>query len=168
MAASSCQYTTDRLTVASASTSEDAITNILPLDSITQLSSQIEMLNKNFVNMGLVAAVNPSGTSQGAKQSEEENHVLANPESSTSRPPKKRKMKRSTSGKGVDAELESKKNAAPGTMEELDIPTIELPRPDLVSTYGKRNFVPTKEKVKDKEVPDRAHRSDAVAYPRAA
>ncbi|GAB2276660.1 hypothetical protein Dimus_011377, partial [Dionaea muscipula] len=64
-----------------------------------------------------------------------ENHVLANSESSTSRPPKKRKMKRSTSGKGVDAEPESKKNS-----------DTEMPRPDLVSTSGKRNLVPMKEK----------------------
>ncbi|GAB2301468.1 hypothetical protein Dimus_035490 [Dionaea muscipula] len=72
MAASSCQYTTDRPTVASASTSDNTITNILQLDSITQLSSQIEMLNKNFANIGLVAAANPSGTSQGAKPSKEQ------------------------------------------------------------------------------------------------
>ncbi|GAB2266421.1 hypothetical protein Dimus_001429, partial [Dionaea muscipula] len=82
-----------------------------------------------------------------------ENHVLANSESSTSRPPKKRKIKRSTSGKGVDVEPESKKNSAPRTTKELDIPDTELPRPDLVSTSGKRNFIPTKEKVRDKEVP---------------
>ncbi|GAB2276058.1 hypothetical protein Dimus_010800 [Dionaea muscipula] len=55
-------------------------------------------------------------------------------------------MRRSTSGKGVDAEPEIKKNSAPGTTKELDIPDTELPQPDLVSTSGKRNFVPTKEK----------------------
>ncbi|GAB2284022.1 hypothetical protein Dimus_018505 [Dionaea muscipula] len=84
-----------------------------------------------------------------------ENHVLANSERSTSRPQKKRKMKRSTSEKGVVAELESKKNSAPGTTKELNIPDTEMPRPDLVSTSGKRNLVPMKEKVRDKEVPDR-------------
>ncbi|GAB2294915.1 hypothetical protein Dimus_029106, partial [Dionaea muscipula] len=213
MAASGYQYTTDRPTVASASTSEDKITNILQLDSITQLSSQIEMLNKNFANIGLVAAANPSGTSQGAKPSEEqgsteeqmqylespdheeeaigqlanqnsnrppgalpsnletnprdvkaitlrsgasypeprENHVLANSESSTSRSPKMRKMKRSTSGKGIEAEPESKKSSALGATKELDIPDTELPRPKLVLTSGKRNIVSTK--VKDKDVP---------------
>ncbi|GAB2273140.1 hypothetical protein Dimus_007945, partial [Dionaea muscipula] len=72
MAASSCQYTTERPTVASASTSEDTITNILQLDSITQLSSQIEMLNKNIANISLVADANPSGTSHEAKSSEEQ------------------------------------------------------------------------------------------------
>ncbi|GAB2278716.1 hypothetical protein Dimus_013391, partial [Dionaea muscipula] len=72
MAASSCQYTTNQPTVASVSTSEDIITNILQLDSITQLSSQIEMLNKNFANMGLVVVVNPFRTSQAAKPSEEQ------------------------------------------------------------------------------------------------
>ncbi|GAB2284236.1 hypothetical protein Dimus_018702, partial [Dionaea muscipula] len=72
MAASSCQYTTDRPTVALVSTFDDTFTNILQLDSITQLSSQIEMLNKNFANIGLVAAANPSGTIQGVKSSEEQ------------------------------------------------------------------------------------------------
>ncbi|GAB2286302.1 hypothetical protein Dimus_020719 [Dionaea muscipula] len=75
MAASSCQYTIERPIVASASTSEDTITNILQLDSITQLSSQIEMLNKNFANISLVAAANPSGTSQGAKSSKEQGTI---------------------------------------------------------------------------------------------
>ncbi|GAB2272801.1 hypothetical protein Dimus_007621, partial [Dionaea muscipula] len=78
-----------------------------------------------------------------------ESHVLANSESSTSRPSKKRKIKRSKSKKGVDAEPESKKNSAPGTTKELNIPNTELPRPDLVSTSGNRNFVPTKKKEED-------------------
>ncbi|GAB2275598.1 hypothetical protein Dimus_010358, partial [Dionaea muscipula] len=164
------------------------ITNILQLDSITQLSSPIEKLNKNFANIGLVVAANPSGTSQGAKPSEEqgsteelmqflespdheeeavnyvnpqwgdnnnqrsgvsypepkENHVLTNSESSTSRSPKKRKMKRSTSGKGIEAEPENKKSSAPGATKELDIPDTELPQPELVSTSRKRNIVSTK------------------------
>ncbi|GAB2299681.1 hypothetical protein Dimus_033738, partial [Dionaea muscipula] len=189
MVASSCQYTTDRATIASASTSDDTITNILQLDSITQLSSQIKMLNKNFANIGLVAAANPSRTSQGAKPSEEqgsteehmqylespdheeeavnyvnpqwgdnnnqrsgasypeprENHELANSGSSTLRSLKKRKMKRSTSGKGIEAEPESKKSSAPGATKELDISDIELPRSKLVSTSEKRNIVPTKD-----------------------
>ncbi|GAB2280830.1 hypothetical protein Dimus_015453 [Dionaea muscipula] len=55
-------------------------------------------------------------------------------------------MKRSTSGKGVDAEPESKKNSAPRTTKELDLPDTEMPRSDLVSNSGKRNLVPTKEK----------------------
>ncbi|GAB2302448.1 hypothetical protein Dimus_036458 [Dionaea muscipula] len=55
-------------------------------------------------------------------------------------------MKRFSSGKGVDAEPESKKNSAPGTTKEIDIPHTEVPRPDLVLTSGKRNLVPTKEK----------------------
>ncbi|GAB2297987.1 hypothetical protein Dimus_032068, partial [Dionaea muscipula] len=267
MVASGCQYTTDRPTVASTSPSEETITNILQLDSITQLSSQIEMLNKNFANMGLVAAVNPSGTCQGANPSEEqclikeqmqyiespnheeeavnyvnpqwgdnnnqrwkqsnqpnrnyqgsswktnnqpigqlanqnsnrppgalpnntemnprdvkaitlrsgvsypeprENHVLANSESSTSWPPKKRKMKRSTSGKGVDAEPESKKNSAPRTTKEHDIPDTEIPRPDLVSSSRKRNLVPTKEKVRDKEFPSQHINLTQLPYPQAA
>ncbi|GAB2299845.1 hypothetical protein Dimus_033899, partial [Dionaea muscipula] len=192
MAARSCQYTTDRPTVASTSTSEDTITNILQLDSITQLSSQIEMLDKKFANIGLVAAANPSGTSHGAKPSEEhclteeqmqyieppdheeeavnyvnpqwgdnnnprsgasypepkENHELPN---STSRSPKKKKMKRSTSGKGIEVEPKNKKSSAPGATKELDIPDTEQPRPELVSTSGRRNIVPTK--VKDKDIP---------------
>ncbi|GAB2270593.1 hypothetical protein Dimus_005476, partial [Dionaea muscipula] len=62
-------------------------------------------------------------------------------------------MKRSASGKGVDTEPESKKNSTPGTTKEVNIPNTELPRPELVSTSGKRNIVPTKVKAKDKEVP---------------
>ncbi|GAB2288046.1 hypothetical protein Dimus_022391, partial [Dionaea muscipula] len=58
-----------------------------------------------------------------------ENHVLANSESSTSRSPKKRKMKRSTSGKGIEAEPESKKSSTPRTTKEVDIPDIELSWP---------------------------------------
>ncbi|GAB2270857.1 hypothetical protein Dimus_005721, partial [Dionaea muscipula] len=60
-------------------------------------------------------------------------------------------MKRSTSGKGIEAEPESKKSSAPGATKELDIPNTELPRPELVPTSGRRNIVPTK--VKDKDVP---------------
>ncbi|GAB2284235.1 hypothetical protein Dimus_018701 [Dionaea muscipula] len=67
------------------------------------------------------------------------------------RSPKKRKMKRSTSGKGVEAEPESKKSSAPRATKELDIPNTELPRSELVLTSGKRNIVPTK--VKDKDIP---------------
>ncbi|GAB2286578.1 hypothetical protein Dimus_020975 [Dionaea muscipula] len=153
------------------------------------------MLNKNFANIGLVATANPSGTSHGAKPSEEhcsteeqmqyidppdheeeavnyvnpqwgdnnnprsgafypepkENRELPNSGSSTSRSPKKKKMKRSTSGKGIEAEPENKKSSAPGATKELDIPDTELPRPELVSTPGRRNIVPTK--VKDKNTP---------------
>ncbi|GAB2295186.1 hypothetical protein Dimus_029361 [Dionaea muscipula] len=75
-----------------------------------------------------------------------ENHGLENSESSMSRSPKKRKMKSSTSGKGIEAEPESKKSSTPGTTKELDILDTELPRPELVSTSGKRNIVPTTEK----------------------
>ncbi|GAB2280674.1 hypothetical protein Dimus_015301 [Dionaea muscipula] len=71
MVASSCQYTTDRPTLASAATIEDNITNILQLDSITHLSSQIKTFNKNFANLNLVAVVNSFGISHGNKQSEE-------------------------------------------------------------------------------------------------
>ncbi|GAB2297884.1 hypothetical protein Dimus_031969, partial [Dionaea muscipula] len=53
-------------------------------------------------------------------------------------------MKRSTSGKCIEAEPESKKSFAPGATKELDIPDTELPRSELVSTSGKRNIVPTK------------------------
>ncbi|GAB2270757.1 hypothetical protein Dimus_005626, partial [Dionaea muscipula] len=63
-------------------------------------------------------------------------------------------MKRSTSRKGVDVEPASKKNSAPGTTKEIDTPNTEEARPDLASTSGKSNLVPTKEKVKDKEVPN--------------
>ncbi|GAB2285887.1 hypothetical protein Dimus_020321 [Dionaea muscipula] len=80
-----------------------------------------------------------------------ENHELPNPGSSTSRSPKKKKMKRSTSGKGIEPEPESKKSSAPRATKELDIPDTELPRPELVSTSGKRNVVVTK--AKDKDVP---------------
>ncbi|GAB2288476.1 hypothetical protein Dimus_022808, partial [Dionaea muscipula] len=60
-------------------------------------------------------------------------------------------MKRSTSGKGIEAEPESKKSSAPGATKELDIPDTELPRTELVSTSRKRNIIPTK--VKDKDIP---------------
>ncbi|GAB2281124.1 hypothetical protein Dimus_015730 [Dionaea muscipula] len=210
MAASSCQYTLDRPTVASASTFEDTITNILQLNSITQLSSQIEMLNKNFANIGLVAAANPSGTSHGAKSSEEqcsieeqmqyieppdheekasnyvnpqwgdnnnprsgasypepkENHELPNSGSSTSRSPKKKKMKRSTSRKGIEAEPENKKSSAPRATKELNIPDTELARPGLVSTSGKKNVVVTK--AMDKDVPSQHIDLTQLPYPQAA
>ncbi|GAB2301685.1 hypothetical protein Dimus_035714 [Dionaea muscipula] len=74
--------------------------------------------------------------------------ILANSESSNSRSPRKRKMKRSTSGKGVDVEPASKKNSAPGTTKEIDTPDTEVSRPDLASTSGKRNLAPPKEKDK--------------------
>ncbi|GAB2297413.1 hypothetical protein Dimus_031518, partial [Dionaea muscipula] len=153
------------------------------------------MLNKNFANIGLVAAANPSETSHGAKSSEEQgsieeqmqyieppdheeeavnyvnpqwgdnnntrsgasypepkkNHELPNSGSSTSRSPKKKKMKRSTSRKGIEAEPENKKSSAPGATKELNTLDTELPRPGLVSTSGKRNVVVTK--AKDKDVP---------------
>ncbi|GAB2268961.1 hypothetical protein Dimus_003896 [Dionaea muscipula] len=54
-------------------------------------------------------------------------------------------MKRSTSGKGIEVEPESKKSSAPGATKGLDIPNTELPRSELVSTSGKRNIVPTKD-----------------------
>ncbi|GAB2281245.1 hypothetical protein Dimus_015850 [Dionaea muscipula] len=154
------------------------------------------MLNKNFANIGLVAAANPSGTSQGAKPSEEqglteeqmqylespnheeeavnyvnpqwgdnnnkrsgasypesrENYELANSGNSTLRSPKKRKMKRSTSGKGVEAEPESKKSSALGATKELDIPNTELPRSELVSIPEKRNIDPMKFKQRNLRV----------------
>ncbi|GAB2301749.1 hypothetical protein Dimus_035774 [Dionaea muscipula] len=54
-------------------------------------------------------------------------------------------MKMSTSGKGIEAEPENKKSSAPGATKELDIPDTELPRPELVSTSGRRNIVPMKD-----------------------
>ncbi|GAB2290537.1 hypothetical protein Dimus_024816 [Dionaea muscipula] len=72
MAASSCQYTTDRPRVALASTTEDTITNNLQLDDITQLSSQIETFNRNFANLNLVATVNSSRTSCGGNHLKEQ------------------------------------------------------------------------------------------------
>ncbi|GAB2265751.1 hypothetical protein Dimus_000787, partial [Dionaea muscipula] len=177
MAASSYQYTTDRPTVALASTSEDIITNILQLDSITQLSSQIEMLNKNFANIGLVAAANPSETSHRAKSSEEQGSIeeqmqyieppdheeeavnYVNPQWGDNNNPRKLYVKISEEEKDekvyirkrFEAEPESKKSSAPRDIKELDIPDTELPRPELVSTSGKSNVVVTK--AKDKDVP---------------
>ncbi|GAB2268824.1 hypothetical protein Dimus_003768, partial [Dionaea muscipula] len=60
-------------------------------------------------------------------------------------------MKRATSGKGIEAEPESKKSFGPGATKELDIPDTGLPQPELVPTSGRRNIIPTK--VKDKDVP---------------
>ncbi|GAB2273415.1 hypothetical protein Dimus_008210, partial [Dionaea muscipula] len=79
------------------------------------------------------------------------NHELPNMGSSTSRSPKKRKMKRSTSGRGIEAELESKKSSAPRAIIELSDPGTELSRPELASTSGKGTAVATK--VKDKDIP---------------
>ncbi|GAB2288625.1 hypothetical protein Dimus_022948 [Dionaea muscipula] len=122
------------------------------------------MLNKNFANIGLVAAANPSGTSQGAKPSkeqgstEEQMQYLESPDHEEEAVnyvnPQwgDNNNQRSTSGKGIEAEPESKKISAPGATKELDIPDTELSRSELVSTSGKRNIVPLK--VKDKDVPN--------------
>ncbi|GAB2273028.1 hypothetical protein Dimus_007840 [Dionaea muscipula] len=135
---------------------QDAIINNL----MTQIG-QLANLNSSWPPEALPsnAETNPRDVKAITLRSEtsypepRENHVLENLESSTSRPPKKRKMKRSTSGKGVEIEPANKKNPALGITKEIDIPDTDVPRPDLASTPGKRNLAPTKEKVKDKEVP---------------
>ncbi|GAB2290134.1 hypothetical protein Dimus_024418, partial [Dionaea muscipula] len=90
--------------------------------------------------------------------------VLANSESSTSRSPGKRKMKRSTSGKGVDVESVSKKNSALGTIKEIDTPDTKVSRPDSSLTSGKRNLAPPKEKVKDKDLEEEDALTEAIPF----
>ncbi|GAB2299731.1 hypothetical protein Dimus_033785 [Dionaea muscipula] len=68
-----------------------------------------------------------------------------------SRSPKKRKMKRSTSRKGIEAEPESKKSSTPRATTELNNPDTELYRPELASTSGEGTVVAPKIKDIPKE-----------------
>ncbi|GAB2275746.1 hypothetical protein Dimus_010496, partial [Dionaea muscipula] len=98
------------------------------------------------------------------------NSALANSTNSSSRSPKKRKIKRSTTEKGVDMEPASKKNSPPlpGTIKEIDVPDTEVSRQESAPASEKGNFGSPKNKIKEKKVPAETIDLSQLPYPQAA